>query len=142
MLRCAIESQQQAQASNRYMQIIPVPSRLESTAQNSEEFLSYPQYIAVAKQQVQYSNTIRDLILQATTDAVEQRHNLPPQQHQQQQQQQPQQQQHGNTPPQMNQQPPQMNQQQMKGIMASRPDDQQQQQQQMNQQQMNYQQQS
>merc|ERR1719266_990949 len=109
VLRCAIESQQQAQASNRYMQIIPVPSRLESTSQNSEEFLSYPQYIAVAKQQVQYSNTIRDLILQATTDVVEQRHNLPPQQQQQQQQQQPQQQQHGNTPPQMNQQPPQMN---------------------------------
>ena len=70
----------------RYMQIMPVPSRLESTSQNPEEFLSYPQYIAVAKQQVQYTNSIREMILQATTDVVEQRHSM-----QQQQQQQPQQ---------------------------------------------------
>jgi len=87
VLKCAIESQKFAQASNRYMQIQPIPARLECTAQNSEEFLSYPQYISVAKEQVKYISNIREMILQATTDVVEQRHSLPPQQQQQQQQQ-------------------------------------------------------
>ena len=81
------------------MQIQPVPSKLECTAQGSEEFLSYPQYIAVAKQQISYANNIREMIRQATTDVVEQRHPVS----QQQQQQQPQQQQ-----AQQSQQQPQM----------------------------------
>ena len=72
VLKCAIESQKLAQSSSRYMQIQPVPSKLECTAQNSEEFLSYPQYIAVAKQQISYANSIREMIRQATTDVVEQ----------------------------------------------------------------------
>ena len=76
VLRCAIESQQQAQSSNRYMQIPPQPARLENM-QNPEEYLSYPQYISIAKQQVQYANNIKEMILQATTDVVEQRHTLP-----------------------------------------------------------------
>ena len=95
VLRCAIESQQQAQSSNRYMQIPPQPARLENM-QNPEEYLSYPQYISIAKQQVQYANNIKEMILQATTDVVEQRHTLPTaqQQAQQAQQQAQQQQQH------------------------------------------------
>jgi len=118
VLRCAIESQQQAQSSNRYMQIPPQPNRLENV-QNPEEYLSYPQYISIAKQQVQYANNIREMILQATTDVVEQRHNLPQGQQSQQAQQGQQTQQQPQTqqaqqnpqvPPQgqaMNQQPPQ-----------------------------------
>merc|ERR1719414_1864006 len=86
VLRCAIESQQQAQSSNRYMQIPPQPARLENM-QNPEEYLSYPQYISIAKQQVQYANNIREMILQATTDVVEQRHTLPTAQPSQQSQQ-------------------------------------------------------
>ena len=87
VLRCAIESQQQAQSSNRYMQIPPQPARLENM-QNPEEYLSYPQYISIAKQQVQYANNIKEMILQATTDVVEQRHTLPTAQQQAQQAQQ------------------------------------------------------
>ena len=85
VLRCAIESQQQAQSSNRYMQIPPQPNRLENM-QNPEEYLSYPQYISIAKQQVQYADNIRQMILQATTDVVEQRHGVPQQNQQAQQQ--------------------------------------------------------
>ena len=59
VLKCAIESQKLAQSSSRYMQIQPVPSKLECTAQNSEDFLSYPQYIAVAKQQISYASSIK-----------------------------------------------------------------------------------
>ena len=88
VLKCAIESQKLAQSSSRYMQIQPVPSKLECTAQNSEEFLSYPQYIAVAKQQISYANNIREMIRQATSDVVEQRHPVSQQQQQQVQQQQ------------------------------------------------------
>ena len=87
VLRCAIESQQQAQSSNRYMQIPPQPNRLENM-QNPEEYLSYPQYISIAKQQVQYADNIRQMILQATTDVVEQRHSVPQQNQQAQQAQQ------------------------------------------------------
>ena len=58
-LRCAISCQQQAQASNRYMQIPPIPARLESTSNNPDEFLTYPQYISVAKKQIAYANDIK-----------------------------------------------------------------------------------
>ena len=71
-LRCAIDCHQQAQSSNRYMQIPPNPSRLESTSTNPDEFLSYAQYIAVAKKQIAYANDIKQIISQATTDVVEQ----------------------------------------------------------------------
>ena len=93
VLKCAIESQKLAQSSSTYMKIQPVPSKLECTAQNSEDFLSYPQYIAVAKQQISYASSIKEMIRQATTDVVEQRHGLTQQQQQQQQAQQQQQQQ-------------------------------------------------
>lgn len=104
VLKCAIESQKLAQASTRYMLIQPAPSKLECTAQNPEEFLSYPQYISVAKQQIQYANNIREMIKQATTDVVEQRHSVPPSQQPQQQQQMGQQQQTGQQQQQMGQQ--------------------------------------
>lgn len=86
VLRCAIESQQQSAASLRYMHIPPHPSRLESTAQNAEEFLSYPQYISVAKQQTQFTNNIRQMIATATQDVLEHRHVNPAIIQQQQQQ--------------------------------------------------------
>ena len=57
--------------------------RLESTSTNPDEFLSYPQYIAVAKKQIAYANDIKQIISQATTDVVEQRQTLPTQQQQQ-----------------------------------------------------------
>ena len=82
-LRCAIDCHQQAQSSNCYMQVPPNPSRLESTSTNPDEFLSYPQYIAVAKKQIAYANDIKQIISQATTDVVEQRQTLPTQQQQQ-----------------------------------------------------------
>ena len=52
--------------------------RLESTSTNPDEFLSYPQYIAVAKKQIAYANDIKQIISQATTDVVEQRQTVPP----------------------------------------------------------------
>ena len=82
-LRCAIDCHQQAQSSNLYMQNPPNPSRLDSTSTNPDEFLSYPQYIAVAKKQIAYANDIKQIISQATTDVVEQRQTLPTQQQQQ-----------------------------------------------------------
>ena len=57
--------------------------RLESTSTNPDEFLSYPQYIAVAKKQIAYANDIKQIISQATADVVEQRQSLPTQQQQQ-----------------------------------------------------------
>jgi len=63
-LKCALECQLQTSASTRYMPIPPQPSRMEAPSSGNAEFLSYPQYIALAKQQTQFTNEIRQLLTQ------------------------------------------------------------------------------
>lgn len=46
------------------MPIPPQPSRMEAPSSGNAEFLSYPQYIALAKQQTQFTNEIRQLLTQ------------------------------------------------------------------------------
>ena len=87
------------------MQIPPQPAKLENPA-NPDEYLSYPQYIAVAKKQINYANDIKSMILEATTNVVEQRPSPSVAQQVQQQQQQQAQQQQQQQPMQHQQQQP------------------------------------
>ena len=75
-LRCAIECQGQASSAGRYMIIPPQPSRPEmpppppGQPQAQQEYLSYTQYIATSKQQVQFTNDMRQILNQAAKDVV------------------------------------------------------------------------
>jgi hypothetical protein len=60
-LKCALECHQQTAASNRYMPIPPIPSRMDTPASGNVEFLNYPQYIATTKQQIQFSQEVRQV---------------------------------------------------------------------------------
>eukprot|EP00095_Tigriopus_kingsejongensis_P007590 snap_masked-scaffold417_size177606-processed-gene-0.14 protein:Tk07590 transcript:snap_masked-scaffold417_size177606-processed-gene-0.14-mRNA-1 annotation:"glia maturation factor gamma" len=70
-LKSAIDCINQTESSNSYMRIPPVPNRLDTTG-NQGEFLSYPQYIATSKQQINFSNEVRSLLHQAAEDVVKQ----------------------------------------------------------------------
>ncbi|TRY61615.1 hypothetical protein TCAL_05717 [Tigriopus californicus] len=72
-LKSAIDCINQTESSNSYMRIPPVPNRLDTTG-NQTEFLSYPQYIAISKQQINFSNEVRHLLSQAAEDVVKQNH--------------------------------------------------------------------
>ena len=55
----------------RYMPIPPHPSRMDTPSSGNVEFLSYPQYIATAKQQTQFATEVRQILTQAAKDVVE-----------------------------------------------------------------------
>ena len=69
-LKSAIDCLEQMGSSTLYMSIAPHPSRYHTGAPGEPEFLSYPQYISTARQQVKFSGEVRQLLAQAAQDVV------------------------------------------------------------------------
>ncbi len=69
-IRTAIDCLNQTASSTRYMPIPPNPRHLDASS-NQQEFLSYPQYIATSKNQVQFANDVRQLLSQAARDVLD-----------------------------------------------------------------------
>ena len=53
------------------MPIPPIPSRMDVPASGNVEFLNYPQYIATAKQQIQFSQEVRQVLNNAAKDVTD-----------------------------------------------------------------------